>query len=357
MQETKPDFDLSVDQNAPVTPPHSEAKSEQFHAGQAIANLEKTAPHAYAHLQRALASEPSQFVLSIPTHLIRRSAYANRSETSFNTEAFQELKQSIRSAGSNTQPIIVRPVTSPLSTSSNATAGVDDPLYEIVAGHRRYQCCRELGLPVKAMLVTVMSDAELIVVMHHENHARESLTPWEFGEMIKSCLEKGVYTSLRAMARSLGRDAADLSRAHALTKLPAIILQTFETPMLLQYKDAEVINKALEANTEAVLAAADEMISGDKKLSRVEVLQKLTHAATSGSGVGSTNTPRKMSLRVGTKDVGSIVWDANGQAVVRFTESMTAQAQDELHESLTKLLERITRSALKSNSKAVKELT
>jgi hypothetical protein len=36
---------------------------------------------------------------------------------------------------------------------------------------------------------------------------------------------------------------------------------------------------------------------------------------------------------------------------------MTAQAQDELRESLTKLLERITQSAPKRKSKAAKELT
>ena len=358
MQVKNLDLDISINQNHATAAPGSDIKTEHFHAGKAIAILEKTAPKAFAHLQRALASEPSQFVLSIPTHLIRRSAYANRSETSFDTEAFQELKLSIRSSGGNSQPIIIRPVTfSPLSASSDANPGVDDPLYEIVAGHRRYQCCRELGLPVKALLAPSMSDAELIVVMHHENHAREPLTPWEYGEMIKDCLDQGVYASIRAMARSIGRDAADLSRAYALTKLPNAILQAFETPMLLQYKDAEVINRALEANREAVLAAAQEMISGDKKLSRAEVLQKLTQAVTTGSGVGSTNTPRKMPLRVGTKDVGSIAWDANGQAVVRVTETMTAQAQDELHESLTKLLERITRSTPKHKSKVAKELT
>jgi ParB family chromosome partitioning protein len=358
MQVKNLDLDISVNQNHATAAPGSDIKTEHFHAGKAIAILEKTAPKAFAHLQRALASEPSQFVLSIPTHLIRRSAYANRSETSFDTEAFQELKLSIRSSGGNSQPIIIRPVTfSPLSASSDTNPGVDDPLYEIVAGHRRYQCCRELGLPAKALLAPSMSDAELIVVMHNENHAREPLTPWEYGEMIKGCLDQGVYASIRAMARSIGRDAADLSRAYALTKLPNAILQAFETPMLLQYKDAEVINRALEANREAVLAAAQEMISGDKKLSRAEVLQKLTQAVTTGSGVGSTNTPRKMPLRVGTKDVGSIAWDANGQAVVRVTETMTAQAQDELHESLTKLLERITRSTPKHKSKVAKELT
>lgn len=357
MQETKPDFDLSVDQNHAAATPGGDNKTEEIHAAQAISILEKTAPKAFAHLQRALATEPSQYVLLVPTHLIQRSRFANRSEAAFNTEAFQELKQSIRSSGGNSQPIIIRPVTfSPLSASSAADPGVDDPLYEIVAGHRRYQCCRELGLPVKALLVPKMSDAELIVVMHNENHARASLTPWEFGEMIKSCLDQGIYPSIRAMARSIGRDAADLSRAHALTKLPQIILQTFETPMALQYKDAEVINRALEANNEAVLAAAEEIGSGDKKLSRAEVLQKLAHAATTGVGDGSTNTPRKMPLRVGTKDIGSIAWDANGQTIVRFTQSMTTHAQEELQEALTKFLERILRAAPKRKPVATKEL-
>lgn len=101
MQETKLDFDFSVDQNQGAATPGGDTKTEQFHARQAISILEKTAPKAYAHMQRALATEPTQFVLLVPTHLIRRSAYANRSETSFDTDAFQELKQSIRSSGGN----------------------------------------------------------------------------------------------------------------------------------------------------------------------------------------------------------------------------------------------------------------
>lgn len=357
MPVTKLDIDISVDQNQATVAPSGDSSTEQFQAGRAISALEKTAPRAYAHLQRALASEGSQIVIFVPPHLIRRSAFANRSEESFDKDAFQELKQSIRGSGGNTQPIVIRPVTSQLSASSNTTPGIDDPLYEIVAGHRRYQCCRELGLPVKAMVVPIMSDAELILVMHNENHAREPLTAWEYGEMIKGCMDQNVYPSLRAMARSIGRDAADLSRALALVRLPEVVLAAFETTMSLQYKDADLINGALEANREAVLATAATIVNAGSKLSRAEVLQRLTGAANAVPGVGSTNTARKVPLRVGTKDVGSITWDARGQAVVRVNQALSEKAQGELQALLTKLLGRADRPAGKREPKKAKELT
>lgn len=355
MQKNTIDVDFSVDPYPAAAATVGDTKTQQLQAMQAITLLEATAPKAYSHLQQALASQAAQVVVSIPTHLIRRSAYANRMEASFDTEAFRELKESIRSSDGNTQPIIVRPVTPASSASSDAIPGVDDFLYEIVAGHRRYQCCRELGLPVKALLVPHMSDAELIVAMHHENHARQPLTPWEYGAMIKGCLDHGVYSGIRAMARSIGRDPGDLSRALALTKLPEIILQAFEAPMALQYKDADLLNNALAVNEAAVLAVATEIVNSGKNLPRTEVMQMLTRAGDRTGGVGSTNTPRKVPLRVGAKDVGSIAWDDGGKAVVRVNQAMPTQAQDELLELLTKLLGRITRPTPKREPKASQE--
>lgn len=195
MQVEKIDIDVSGNQNSAAVAHGKDINNERLHASQAIAVLEKTAPRAYEHLQRALARDVSQVVLFVPAHLIRRSTYANRLKTSLNTEAFKELKDSITVSGGNTQPIIIRPVTSPLSASSNLSSDVDDPIYEIVAGHRRHQCCLELQLPVKALLVPAMTDAEMIIAMHNENHAREPLSAWEFGAIIKNCLDQGVFVN------------------------------------------------------------------------------------------------------------------------------------------------------------------
>jgi len=356
MQVEKIDIDVSGNQISAAVANAKDINNERLHAIHAIAMLEKIAPRAYEHLQRALANDASQVVLSIPAHLIKRSAYANRLKTSFNTPAFTELRDSISIAEGNTQPIIIRPVTSLLGASSNVSPGVDDPIYEIVAGHRRHQCCLELQLPVKALVVPKMTDAEMIIAMHNENHARASLTAWEFGAMIKQCLDQGVFVNRGEMARKIGRDPGDLSRAYSLVTLPEAILQAFATPTALQYKDADLINGALKVNSDAVIAEALRIAQADDKLTRAEVLQLLTAAAQPASIVGSTNIARKVPLRVGEKDVGSIAWDAKGQAVVRFNQSLSEKSQTELQVLLTKLLERESRAAAKRAPKTAKEL-
>ena len=118
------------------------------------------------HENEALKAELSSWSDAMPTReidpaLITASEYANRHEDSFASAEFNDLKAEIAAAGGNVQPIKVRPV-----------PGSDPQRFEVIFGHRRHRACRELGIPVLAVVESI-TDAALFVEMDRENRKRE----------------------------------------------------------------------------------------------------------------------------------------------------------------------------------------
>ncbi|RJF96869.1 ParB/RepB/Spo0J family partition protein [Noviherbaspirillum cavernae] len=189
-----------------------------------------------------------QFDGALPVRLIApekivASHWANRSAQNFDTADFIALKDEIANAQGNVQPIKVRPV-----------KGQDD-LYEIVFGHRRHRACLELGLPVLAMVEEV-SDAELFKEMDRENRARLDLSPWEQGMMYRRALDEKLFASQEQLAKELGIDAGNLSKALKLATLDSSMVDAFSSPLDLQYRWAKPLAEALKADQAAVLLRA-----------------------------------------------------------------------------------------------------
>lgn len=181
--------------------------------------------------------------------LIGRSAYANRHESSFLGAEFETLKREILDAGGNVQPIKVRPA-----------RGVNGLEYEIVFGHRRHEACRQLGLPVLAM-VDNLDDRTLFIEMDRENRDRADLSPWEQGVMYQRALDSGLFPSNRQLATAIGIDPSNLGKSLALAKLSDKVLQAFTTPLDIQLRWASLLNKALEEDEAGLFRRAEEMAS------------------------------------------------------------------------------------------------
>jgi len=106
----------------------------------------------------------AQYSQSLPTKKldpkkIVASKFANRVSTSFNDAEFELLKEEIKSAGGNVQPIKVRPL--------------KDAEYEIVYGHRRHRACLDVGVDVLAIIHDGLTDKELFEEMSRENEQRK----------------------------------------------------------------------------------------------------------------------------------------------------------------------------------------
>lgn len=182
------------------------------------------------------------------------SKWANRSSQNFDSAEFHQLVSEIKEAGGNVQPIKVRPL-----------AGQPDQ-YEIVFGHRRHRACLELGLPVLA-LVEPVSDVNLFKEMDRENRTRLDLAPWEQGMMYRRALQDKLFTSQEQMARELGVDAGNLSKALRLADLDERLVGAFASPLDLQYRWAKPLSDALRADAQGVLDRAAR-IKADRSIAK-----------------------------------------------------------------------------------------
>jgi len=191
------------------------------------------------------------------------SKWANREAQSFDSAEFAQLKAEIESAEGNVQPIKVRPV-----------SGQEDR-YEIVFGHRRHRACLELGIPVLAVVEEV-SDADLFKAMDRENRTRLDLSPWEQGKMYRRALDEKLFPTQEQLAKELGVDAGNLSKALKLANLDKRIVDAFASPLDLQYRWAKPLMDALNQDEQGVLTRADELAkNGVGSLSPKEVFEFL----------------------------------------------------------------------------------
>lgn len=176
------------------------------------------------------------------------SKWANRIDDSFASADFLALKEEISQAAGNVQPIKVRPL-----------AGKGDH-FEIVFGHRRHRACLELGLPVLAFVEQV-SDQELFKEMDRENRDRLDLSPWEQGRMYRHALSEGLFASLGELAKEVGIDKGNLSKALRLAELPNEVVNAFPSPLDLQFRWAKLLNDAMQHDPEGMLKRAKNLVA------------------------------------------------------------------------------------------------
>jgi ParB family transcriptional regulator, chromosome partitioning protein len=235
----------------------------------------------------SLRAELSQWEGVKPTRwldptLIARSRYANRHELNFSGEAYAQLKDEIRHAGGNVQPIKVRPLPGATDT--------DTPRYEVVFGHRRLQACRELGLPVLAM-VDALDDQALFIEMDRENRTRKDLSAWEQGRMYQRALDEGLFSSNRKLAEAVGVDVGNLGRALMLARLPQEVVEAFASPLDLQFRWAKALNDAAGADTAGLVARARELAARKGQLPAKVVFEQLVQPPTPAGGLYRTTPP------------------------------------------------------------------
>lgn len=182
--------------------------------------------------QRSKAFEGALPVKRIDSSLIDFSALANRISSSFQSPEFEGLKNEIMNMGGNIQPIKVRP-----------KAG----RFEVVFGHRRTAACKELGLPVLAM-IEELSDRDLWLQMHEENEGRENLSAYEQAKHYQNAIREGFYKNWTILADDLGKVKSALSRYKALADLPSEVINCFVDPTQIKLKDAENLSKRRAQN-------------------------------------------------------------------------------------------------------------
>lgn len=137
----------------------------------------------------------------IPVGVLRPSHQNPRSNAWAN---LQSLAQTIRERGI-IEPLVVR--------------RMDDHLFEIICGERRYRAAMLAGLTdLPSIIREDVSDAEMLMLMLTENDEREPLTPLERADAYARLKAMGVPD--RVIAEKEGVSRSTISNTRRLTQLP-----------------------------------------------------------------------------------------------------------------------------------------
>lgn len=132
----------------------------------------------------------------LPISKIRPSTTNPRKH--FDEKSLSELTESIRKHGI-LQPILVREAETPVSGG---------PIYEIVAGERRYRSAKDAGLKEIPAKILVLTDIEAVEIQVIENLQRADLHPLEEAEGYEALMKKHGYGTADEIAAKIGKSRA-----------------------------------------------------------------------------------------------------------------------------------------------------
>jgi ParB family chromosome partitioning protein len=194
---------------------------------------------------RADALESGEQVHQINLANIVPSALQPRKD--FGREALQELVDSIRQHGI-IQPLIVRPA----AGSVPAATGQVGPLFELIAGERRWRAAQEAGLTQAPVIIRSAGDMEVLELSLIENLQRADLNPIEEAQGYAT-LASEFRMRQEDIALKVGRSRAAVANAMRLLDLHPQV-QIWLAQDLLSVGHAKVL-LALKAPEEQLLAA------------------------------------------------------------------------------------------------------
>lgn len=175
-------------------------------------------------------------VKAIPLDKIIPNRYQPR--TVFDEDKIDELCQTIKTHGI-IQPIVVREI--------------DDGMFEIIAGERRYRACLKLNLETIPAIIKNLNDSQSASVALIENLQRESLTSIEEALAYQKLIQLHGLTQ-ESLAQRLGKGQSTIANKLRLLNLPEACQDALRKRQiterharaLLMLKDAELQVKFLE---------------------------------------------------------------------------------------------------------------
>lgn len=133
----------------------------------------------------------------------------------FDEDELNELAESIAQNGI-LQPLVVRP---------------HDGEYQIVAGERRYQAARRVGLPTVPVVVREVSDDEVLQLALIENLQRTDLNPMEAAQGYRALMDQNGLTQ-EELGKIVCKSRSAVANALRLLELPPEVRQMVEDGLL-----------------------------------------------------------------------------------------------------------------------------
>jgi ParB/RepB/Spo0J family partition protein len=140
-------------------------------------------------------------LVEAPPALAVHSLTNPRRRKGLDIDSLNSLAASIKVHGL-AQPILVRPL--PAARVADTSGMEPRPVYEVIAGERRWRACQIAGLARMPMLVRELSDDAVLEMQLVENIEREDLDPMEEAEGFELLRGKLGY-SVEQIAERIGR--------------------------------------------------------------------------------------------------------------------------------------------------------
>lgn len=328
---------LTEREPAPESPPRPRVMNTFI--GQVGAQMTQGFAARVEELERERAE--GRLVLKLDPKTVRFSRLANRHELSLKTSDadFKALKDDLRDHGQE-YPIKVKAIE-------------DDPAheFEVIAGHRRLQACRELddetvgGFPVFAVLDGTAAELKAHALkMYRENAIRKDLSPYETGSMFRRWLDEGLFPTQKELAETLGLSTPTVSHYLGIAELPPEVLKAFRDPRAISLRWINELAPALKNHRTAVIAAALRLAKAIPAPEPDVVLRELL-AATAGRGRKAAK-PEAETVKVGGKSLYTISWKGS-RVSLKFGKQVDAgtvgDAQEAVKAFLTQWLKKRVR--------------
>lgn len=178
----------------------------------------------------------------------------------------EELADSIRERGI-LEPILVRP------------AG-EDGSHQIIAGERRYQAAKKVGLSMVPCVELDVDDRGCLEISLIENLQRRDLTPFEESEAISRLMDEFSYTH-EQIAKRLGRSRTSITEILSLNRMPTSVKDACRRADIVTKSTLmEIVRQPDEASMLSLVAAvASESLTRDQVRERKRGAASATQSA------------------------------------------------------------------------------
>lgn len=161
----------------------------------------------------------------------------DRDKSEFAGPEFEELKASIQMSGMNDIPVELR----------YKPGHPPGTVYQLVAGHRRYQALLALGIKQAYATVRDINDEEMYRLHDIENAKRAAKRPFSLAKQLSTMMASGRYPTQEALAERLGRSTSIVSTYCSLIdKAPNDLWKRVKDPGVLKHAEAELLVKAYD---------------------------------------------------------------------------------------------------------------
>lgn len=257
-------------------------------------------------LQEFLEAQPRSYrhsVGTLPLAAIRPARESSRGES--RPELLDELVASVRATGI-IQPLIVRPVT-----------GLPHQ-FEVVAGERRFQAARRVGLLRVPAIIREFTDQEALAVALIENIQREELSALDEARTLVRLIA-GFGLTHEEVARAIGRSRAAVSNLLRLLELPPAVAAMMDSGKISMGHARALLGVEEPAERERMA----KLISDSQwsvRETEVEV-RKAARASSSGRSLGKSAEVSELLLGQGLRAHLHQRTDGTGKIVIEFEDS------------------------------------